>query len=1097
MKSSHLLRLMSVAMLLAGGFPSWAQQTRASLSFRVLTQEGIALPGATAELVHKGGGYRYQRVAGSRGFVLFDQVMPGEDYQLTVTHLGYQAFVRDSIVLRLDAGEILSQNGSMEIRLSSNEGEMPLLMIERMRRSSLRLGSDAYFGESGMARLPSLNRNFHDYLRLIPQARISGDGAMAFAGQNNRFNALYIDGASAQDILGLAANGTNGGQTGAAPVSMEALEEIRVVLNPQDLQFGNFTGGSIQAITRSGTNRTKAAAWLYYRNEQLTGRSPEEIAKPGSPGQTYRPRLTEFNNRTFGAWTSGAIVRNRLFYFILLEDQQETRPQPFNPATYAGDATEADLQALADTMKARYGYDPGSYAETSDDLRVSRINLKIDWNQSLRDKFSLSYRYNQAVRTSPRLASGARSVAFSNLGFRLPATTHTISAEWNHAFLKGGTNRMLFSFTNQLDDRTWIGQAFPRINIRDGRGTITLGADAASSLTKFAATEVFMSNNYTRGFGNNSLKLGLDLGYSEITDIFASSNFGQYTFDKLYDFLKDRFPTGYTRSYSVLDESRDDDTMAGARYRSIRGAFFAQNEFRAGMRWLFQAGIRLDVNTWPDNPPTDSYFNDSALPVISRYHDLKGARSGQSFKPQLQWSPRVGVQWTAADRLVMRAGTGLISGHVVNVWASNMYNQGTASLDLQPVFWGLKFQPDPYRQPTHASLGINPGNARGDMNLVVSRFRFPAVWRSSFSMSYSIRKNLRVMLEGLHSLNLAETRFRQVNILPPVGVSPDPGARTVYTPGALPARIPIQPSGSNPYTNVILMDNHEGIKGNAWSLSLSLNGHAGGFEFSGSYTVGESRLVQEITGANTPSVFQWQTVETIHGRNDATISLSDNHVRHRLVGMVSWMIPYVDKKTSTQISLVYEGRSGTPFSYVLTKSMINDNGSTSNFDLAYIPTRADLEQMNFRQYTSGQVTYTAQQQRDLLDDYINGNAYLKKKRGGFAQRNAALMPFSHLLDMRFRQDFVWKCRDRPWRVSLTADISNLLNLLNHNWGWQYFVSSGNTVLYSFEGFSGNDLSKPVYQYTPLPEKPYSLQPSTLPGNSARWSCQLGIRLAIE
>jgi hypothetical protein len=293
------------------------------------------------------------------------------------------------------------------------------------------------------------------------------------------------------------------------------------------------------------------------------------------------------------------------------------------------------------------------------------------------------------------------------------------------------------------------------------------------------------------------------------------------------------------------------------------------------------------------------------------------------------------------------------------------------------------------------------------------------------------------------------------------------------------------------------MDNHSGQKGHAWNLSLSLAGQTQLMQFTASYTLGETYVLQEITGTNTPSFFQWQSVETVNGRNDGVISLSDNHIQHRVVSMVSFSIPLARKWAGTVLSLLYEGQSGTPYSYVVNQSMVSDNGLENNFDLAYIPTSADLAEMKFQPYSLGSVTYDEDLQRKMLDAYIAGNEYLRSRRGGFAARNGARLPSSHILDLRVRQDFLWKQKKRSWRISLTADVNNLLNLMNHNWGLQYFMNSGNTSLYRFEGFDGGDLNTPRYRFTPLPENPYSIQPSTVPGRSARWSCQIGMRLSME
>ena len=318
--------------------------------------------------------------------------------------------------------------------------------------------------------MPTISRNFQDLVRLVPQAKVTGDGVMSFAGQNNRFNAFFIDGANNNDILGISVNGMNGGQTGSPPISIEAIEEFNVSLAPYDVQYGNFTGGSMNTITRSGSNENKSSVWYYFRNEDLAGKSPQPLPKPGSPGEFYRPKLSSFFNQTFGIWNSGALVKNKLFYFALFEKQSETRPQPFDMSVYQGNSNEQDLRTLSGFIKDTYQYEAGSFLETKDVLDAIRMNIKLDWNPSVKNKFTLAYRLNNAERTFPPRVSGNNSIFFENSGINLPATTHSISAEWKRFIKNNMNNRLLITFTNQANNRKWMGQPFPTVTIRDGNG---------------------------------------------------------------------------------------------------------------------------------------------------------------------------------------------------------------------------------------------------------------------------------------------------------------------------------------------------------------------------------------------------------------------------------------------------------------------------------------------------------------------------------------------------------------------------------------------------------------------------------------------------
>ncbi|HEX5653186.1 MAG TPA: hypothetical protein VFX58_08935, partial [Chitinophagaceae bacterium] len=585
--------------------------------------------------------------------------------------------------------------------------------------------------ESTLQSLPTISRGFQDLVRLIPQAKVTGGGVMALAGQGNRFNAFFIDGANNNDIQGIAANGTNGGQTGAPPVSVEAIEEIQVLLAPYDVQFGNFTGGSINAITRSGSNENKASAWYYFRNENLAGRATQPVETPGNPGVFSRPRLPAFYNQTFGIWNSGALVRNKVFYFALIEKQSESRPRPFNMSEYRGNSTQQQLFALSDSIKNKYNYDPGSFLEGIDELTTTRVNLKIDWNASIKDKFMLSYRYNYTERISQGVA-GATLVFFQNIGFTVPARTHAASFEWKRFLKKEMNNRLLLTFTNQLDNRKWMGQLFPRVSIADGSGFITFGSEANSGVSAFKANDITLFDAFKIITNQHVFTIGLDVNYSKFDNRSIPNYYGNYQFRNLNDFLNGAFPIRFQRSFLTTEEPNSKHADLGVKFSTLRSSSFINDEIRLSAKLKLNWGLRLDIHSMPAKPKKDAFFNDTAISIISRYYDLEGASSGEAMRPQWAFSPRLGVDYKLTRYGInIRGGAGIFVGHIVNVWTYNVYNNGIGSIDINPQQLGLKFIADPYDQPTPQSLNIDPSNLKGELNIMAKRFKYPSVFRST------------------------------------------------------------------------------------------------------------------------------------------------------------------------------------------------------------------------------------------------------------------------------------------------------------------------------------------------------------------------------
>ncbi|MFN2458788.1 MAG: carboxypeptidase regulatory-like domain-containing protein, partial [Chitinophagaceae bacterium] len=288
-----------------------AQETNSQASGKITINKNEILRGVTVTATHEPTKNIFITQSRSDGFFYFFNLKPGGPYTITVSHTGYETEKKENIFLNLNSsGHFfnLSNNDGIDFILKEKNITMPEVTVKSFANNKTGIETD--ISNQRLLSLPSISRNLQDYIRLVPQAKVNGDGMISLAGQSSRFNAFFIDGANNNDILGLAQSGTNGGQTGSPRISMEAIEEVKVLLAPYDVQYGNFTGGSINAITRSGSNKAKASAWYYFRNENLAGRSPEPIEKTGSPGEYYRPRLSHFFNQTAGTWFSGALVKD-------------------------------------------------------------------------------------------------------------------------------------------------------------------------------------------------------------------------------------------------------------------------------------------------------------------------------------------------------------------------------------------------------------------------------------------------------------------------------------------------------------------------------------------------------------------------------------------------------------------------------------------------------------------------------------------------------------------------------------------------------------------------------------------------------------------
>ncbi len=666
----------------AGSVILHAQETNSLASGRVSSEDDEKLVGVTVTLIHEPTQNKYVSVTRSDGYFHFFNLKPGGPYTIVFSSVGYETLKRANLFIHL-SGEYFfaGNNGIADFLIQKKMVTIDGVVIDAGNNGRLRNGIETNITTSTMQSMPAISRNFQDFVRLVPQAKVTGDGVMSLAGQNNRFNAFFIDGANNNDLQGLAVSGTNGGLTGSPSVSVEAIEEINVLLAPYDVQYGNFTGGSINVITRSGSNENKSSAWYYFRNENLAGRSPQSLEKPGSPGEFYRPRLSDFFNQIFGVWNSGALIRNRLFYFALVERQSELSPQPFNLKEYQGNSKEEQLFALSDFLKTTYQYDPGSFLETKDDLDATRLLIKMDWNASVKDKLTISYRYNNAERMKPRAQSSATSVVFENNGIILPAKTHAASFEWKRNFKGNMNNRLLISFTSQAEDRKWIGQPFPNVSILDGsRHTIVLGSESNTGVYETKAKDFSLFDVFKYVEKRHILTIGTDINYSTIDNVYFPGSFGIYQFQSVNDFMSGAFPFKFQLSFFFEDEP-----AYPTKFHNLRTSLFINDELRAIGNLKLNFGLRLDVNSILSSPGEDKFFNDSAIGIISRHYDLEGATSGKTIRPHWAFSPRIGVDHKFPKLgMNLRGGAGIFLGRIVNIWTSDKFNSAYGRMDLDP-----------------------------------------------------------------------------------------------------------------------------------------------------------------------------------------------------------------------------------------------------------------------------------------------------------------------------------------------------------------------------------------------------------------------------
>ncbi|MFL5773365.1 MAG: carboxypeptidase regulatory-like domain-containing protein [Flavisolibacter sp.] len=1067
-----------------------AQETNSSIGGVVKGSNNQPLVGATIKATHNPTGTVYTTASRTGGVFNISNMQPGGPYTIIISFVGFSDEVKEDVYLTL------GQKASYTIALVDKTGTLTEVVVAARRTgNNSKGGAETSIGRDKINGIPTVNRNLNDYLKFTPQAKITTDGAgISIAGQNNRFNAFYIDGAINNDVFGLAASGTNGGQANINPISIDAIDQFQVVISPYDASIGGFTGGGINATTRSGTNTVTGSVWGYYRDENLAGKTPGDVPKAS------QVKLANFTNKLYGFRVGGPIIKNKLFFFILGEQQKEVRPQPFEMSTYRGTGNIDSVNKLVNFLKTTYGYDPGSFLDNPETVNANRITAKIDWNVSTNSKLSVSYRYNDGERFNTS-SSSTTSINFYNNGYVFPTTSHTATGELRTNLRNGSSNRALVTYTNVVDDRNPIGQPFPRVTINDGSGRFVFGTENFSTANLLVQKNWTFYDAFRFTRGKHLFNIGTDNLFSDAKNVFIRDNFGTYTYANLNAFISGQRPTRYQRTFSLLDTKDENSTASAAKFKYVNLAFFINDEIRANENLTFNLGIRADKTDFLTDPLTDAFFNDTAIGKISPYYDLRGARSGQISHVPWSISPRAGFTYRFPDEnITVRGGVGIFTGRMPLVWPGGVYNNNGVSLGgIDPTaaqigsISGNFFRADPYNQYNASDFGISLANAKGQVDLMAKNFKLPQVFRTSLAFDKRLVNSWTFTMEGIFTKNLQEIYYQNVNFLPPTTVSAGPGSRNVYSFGGSPTNIPMRSTGANPYTGIYLLYNNPGKKGYSYNFSLSIDkAFRNNWALNANWVYGNSVVNNETTSSQNNS--QWNTMEVVQGRNFVTRSRSDFDLGHRFSAYVSKKFNYWNNRLATTISLVYNGQQGAPFSYIYTNSIVGDNGRSTFGDLIYIPTTSEVQSMLFASNTVNGVTYSQDQQRQMFENYIVGNKYLNKNRGSFAERNGDRLPFTHILDLQLQQDFNIKAGKKTYTVQVSYVVSNFTNMLNRDWGRTYFLSFDQYSLLQFTGFVSATNLTPQFKFNPQTGTPWGLSTSSIPGLSARWISQLGLRV---
>lgn len=996
------------------------QVTTSGISGKV-TAEGELLIGATVQAVHEPSGTTYGTVTNADGRYSLQGMRTGGPYTVEVSYVGFQKAVYKNITLQLGETYLLD----VKLTESLSLDEVVVTASKAALFNSQKTGAAQNFNQSQIQATPSVSRSIFDVTKMNPLGVNTASG-MSFAGSSNKYNSFQIDGITNNDVFGLSSSGTNGGQAGANPISLEAIEEIQVVIAPYDVRQGGFTGGGINAITKSGTNTFHGSAYWYYNNENFYGKTPGKDAKE-------RKKLGDQSSATYGFTLGGPIVKDKLFFFANYERVKETYPSSNNIGSTESnlDVKEVD-QIVNKISQLTGGYNAGGYGPQDIDTYSNKILTRLDWNINEQNKFTVRYSFLDGRKMV--FSNSVSSAKLNDNGYFMNNKTHSLVSELNTQFTPSWSNEFRFGWTYVRDYRDPIGQPLPNITINNlinngdptKKSSLELGTERNSAANALDQDIFTLEDNLIWNKGNHTIALGTHNEFFHMKNLYITNIYGSYVYNSLDDFLtvgtaNEVLPNSYEYSYS-------NEKITGTdRWAPVFGAaqlgFYAQDEWKVTNRFSMTYGLRLDIPLLFDKPRANEVFNSSTVATSM------GLATDQMPTTKVLWSPRVGFRWSLnEDRTtLLRGGAGIFTGRVPFVWISNSF--GNAGVEMVRTAYSsslgnypsdFKFNIDPNKQYKDPNAKV----PTSEVDVMAKNFRFPSVFRANLAVEQMLPFGIRGTLEGLYSKTLNNILYENINY--------QWKGETLNNGGD---DRPVYEKQDNHFTQVMLLKNTS--KGYTFNITTKLEKSFDfGLNAMIAYTYGQAKSLND--GNSSQAYSGWKYNATYYGDMNPELTWSMFDVRNRVIGSVSYRKEYA-KHFATTVSLFYNGQTGGRYS-LLDYTDLNKDGYRN--DLMYVPTDAELEKMVFTDIHSNNNTVTAAEQKDALIKWIEGNGELRKSKGTHIKRNQMTLPFEHHFDFHFAQDFFVDIAGQRNTIQLNFDIINVGNLLNKKWGMYYQTNSG-------------------------------------------------------
>lgn len=1080
-------RLMILLLLITSASWLYAQETTATLSGAITDEKETPVAGATVSVTHEPTGYKTATQTNNKGLFVMPNLKPGGPYTVRISFVGYSEQKFENVNLGL------GNNPELNINLKNNDKALQEVVVSSARRG---IAGAVTVGRQQLNTLPTIGRSLSDFTRVTPQSNNN-----SFAGTNFRYNNVTLDGAINNDAIGFSnsfGGVSGGGQSGTAgagtrtnPYSLDVIQEVQVQLAPYDVKLGNFTGGSVNAVTKSGTNDVHGSFYAYGRNQSLVGKSVD--------GQKTRIG-SDFYDYQYGATVGGPIVRNKAFFIVNFEQTRRQEPTFYNAGDPGAAISIADAQSIKNQLMSKYGYDVGSYNQYKVFTNSDKLFARFDFNLSPRNTLTVRGIYTNGWGNN--LERSTTNFQFSSTDFTQYTKNYNLVAELKTKFSNKFSNQFNVSYINVHEYRDFPGVLSPFMDI--GSGAIWAGTWREASIYNMKQQTIELTDNVTWTKGINKFTFGTHNEFYNLTYGFINSWNGRWEYSSVNNFLADkpsRIRGAFTTDPKLPNDRNTIYNNPPNPYKVSLLSAYAQDEIIINKRFKITPGLRIDYSAVADQPGTDP-----ALNSINDYNSLNPTYTHTPFKDlSNKWlgkatlSPRLGFNWdiNGDQSIVMRGGTGIFVGRIPFAWLGYAYTlNGTTygNIDYRPGSGQtvpLAINPL-YLKDTVTKYGGAGASATREVDIIDNNFKLPTIWRSNIAVDFKFGKGYKLTLDALYTKTLYDVKFQQINIKDSV---------QYYTSG--PTQSPVYVGGKwySNYSNVYLLTNTtEGYRYNftaqlsKTSNNMRMGTHTFNMNWSAAYTYGMSKDISN--GIRNSFQSNYEVNPSIVPGNPQ-LAYSNFDLRHRIVATWSGNLVW-NELNATTLAFFYSGQSGNPYS-VIYASGGNPFGNAANANLPYIP--KDQSDIRLADYVLNGQVYTASQQWNDLNNLIENDTYLKTRRGQYAERNGLRTPWNHELDMKLMHEFKLSKKDKSKSLQISFDVFNVLNLLNNDWGRITFVTNVNNYTVNLLNFAkdanGVSPAKPSSGYLPtfnfkkptgVNNKYYTVDPI-----NSRWQGQLGVK----